>query len=390
MILEYGFENFFSFKEEVSVSFRLDSNCPESVSKGKKVSSAICIKGANGSGKTQLLKALAFLRHFSCFSFSDKPEDTIGLLPFFERNTPSKFYIEFIQYNVEYRYELEATTEAVVRERLYRKSNIKRVKIFERINNEIVSFTKSYSEINQIKLRKNASIISTLKQYEITVLDDVYIFFNSIDTNVTFSGFDIDSHDINAISRFLSNTSDKKILPFIVDFIQSCDTGVSDIQIQSYKDKDGTKIFYPVFLHQSNGKSYQVSVFNESSGTKTLFRVLVGYYMSLLIGGLLVVDEIDLSLHPHIIPKLISLFLDSETNERSAQIIFVTHDTEIMEQMGRYRTYLVTKEENESFAYRLDEIPGDLLRNDRPIRPMYDSGKIGGVPKNMRLKKKSS
>jgi hypothetical protein len=42
---------------------------------------------------------------------------------------------------------------------------------------------------------------------------------------------------------------------------------------------------------------------------------------------------------------------------------------------------LVNKEDNESFAYRLDEIPGDILRNDRPILPAYNDGKIGGIPK---------
>lgn len=382
MILEYGFKNFFSFKEEVSVSFRLNSSCHEEISQGKKVSHVLCVKGANGSGKTQLLKALAFLRHFCCHSFSDKPDDSIGLLSFFGNSTPSTFYIEFLESEIEYKYELEATTDAVIRETLYRKSNKKRIKVLERKHNEITYVINEFSETKQIKLRKNASIISTLKQYEITVLEDVYFFFSKIDANVTFSGFDEDGADLSAVSRFLSNNDDDgKILQFIIDFIQGCDTGVSDIKIKSYKDKDGAEVYFPVFIHHSDDKNHEVSVFNESSGTKVLFRKLTSYYLSLAIGGLLVVDEIDLSLHPHIVPKLISLFLDNERNKLDAQIIFVTHDTEIMEQMGRYRTYLVTKEENESFAYRLDEIPGDLLRNDRPIRPMYDSGKIGGVPK---------
>ncbi|PTT56329.1 abortive infection protein, partial [Aeromonas sp. HMWF014] len=69
------------------------------------------------------------------------------------------------------------------------------------------------------------------------------------------------------------------------------------------------------------------------------------------------------------------------TNTNQSQIIFTTHNSEIIDFLGRYRTYIVEKTENESFAYRLDEISGDILRNDRPILPIYNSGKIGGVPK---------
>jgi hypothetical protein len=52
-----------------------------------------------------------------------------------------------------------------------------------------------------------------------------------------------------------------------------------------------------------------------------------------------------------------------------------------MDTLGKYRTFLVNKENNESFGYRLDEIPGDMLRNDRLISPIYNEGKIGGIPK---------
>jgi len=45
----------------------------------------------------------------------------------------------------------------------------------------------------------------------------------------------------------------------------------------------------------------------------------------------------------------------------------------------------VNKDENKSYSYRLDEIPGDMIRNDRPIEPIYRSGKIGGVPRRYSL-----
>jgi hypothetical protein len=52
-----------------------------------------------------------------------------------------------------------------------------------------------------------------------------------------------------------------------------------------------------------------------------------------------------------------------------------------MDYLGKYRVVFVNKEDNESFLYRLDELPGDLLRNDRSIEGVYNTGKIGGRPK---------
>ena len=62
-------------------------------------------------------------------------------------------------------------------------------------------------------------------------------------------------------------------------------------------------------------------------------------------------------------------------------MIFTTHNRDILDALGKHKTILVNKEDNESYSYKLDELPGNLVRNDRPISPIYNSGKIGGVPK---------
>ena len=73
--------------------------------------------------------------------------------------------------------------------------------------------------------------------------------------------------------------------------------------------------------------------------------------------------------------------MDPEKNKMNAQLLFTTHSLEIIDITGRYRTYLVNKDENVSFAFRLDEVPGDMLRNDRSLIPAYREGRIGGVPR---------
>ena len=92
-------------------------------------------------------------------------------------------------------------------------------------------------------------------------------------------------------------------------------------------------------------------------------------------------DEFDTDFHPHMLKKIVSYFDDEKLNVHNAQMLFSTHNTNILEYLGKYRTVLINKESSESYGYRLDEIPGDIIRNDRPIAPVYNSGKIGGVPR---------
>lgn len=104
------------------------------------------------------------------------------------------------------------------------------------------------------------------------------------------------------------------------------------------------------------------------------------YFYTLDLGGILAIDEFDCNLHPDLLPKLVELFSSEESNPNHAQFIFSTHDTSIMDELGKYRVYLVNKKNNASYIYRLDELPSEILRNDRKITPLYRRRKIGGVP----------
>lgn len=380
MLLEFGFKNYFSFLEGATVSFKLDANCPTEVSAGHDFTQVIGIKGANASGKTQILKALSFVSGFCANSFSDDPDDPITLFRFYDNPEPSEFYVEFQKNGNFYRYELVATDVEVVRETLYRTKK-RQVKIFERIKNEITYTAKNATLLKYIILRKNASIISTTRQHKISIeeMGVAWDFFNFIQTNVSFAGLRESIPDINKVSKFLFDNPE--IFKFVKSFICECDNGISDIEIIPIEDPDNQTKYSPVFIHKHNGKPHPVTAITESSGTKALYRNLASYYIALKFGKLVIEDEIDRNLHPFLLSKIIDLFLNEETNPDGAQLIFSTHNTEVMDQLGRYRTYLVNKVENQSFAYRLDEIPGDILRNDRAISPSYKSGKIGGVPR---------
>ncbi|EPD8202479.1 AAA family ATPase, partial [Yersinia enterocolitica] len=69
MIYSYGFKNYFGFKEGAEVSFELNNRVPKDISMGRDVATILGVKGANGAGKTNLLKALVFLATFCTDSF---------------------------------------------------------------------------------------------------------------------------------------------------------------------------------------------------------------------------------------------------------------------------------------------------------------------------------
>ncbi|MGN6481841.1 AAA family ATPase [Luteibacter sp.] len=377
MLLEYGFKNYFSFREGAEISFKLDNNCPEHISRGEAYTPVLCVKGANAAGKTHVLRALGFLELFVTRSFARADGEHLPLKSHFDSNEPTAFYVEFMVGDHTYRYELEATETEILRETIHRTKS-KRTKILERIKNEIVHMPAKQPALKSIVLRSNASVVSTLSQHKIDVLDEVADFFESIDSNVGFGGL-YKERPIDEAGRLAHHSAELR--KFIVDFLSRCDTGVSDIRILEVDEEDGSKGYKTLFVHQSNGKDHLVSYILESTGTVKLYKTLPTYFRALKHGGVMVNDEFDMQLHPDILPLIIDLFLDPTVNTGGGQLIFSTHDSGILDKLGRYRTYLVGKEENESFTYRLTSIPGDILRNDRPIRPAYEAGKVGGVPR---------
>lgn len=379
MILEYGVKNFLSFREGATVSFRLDGNAPDHISEGRDYATILCVKGANGSGKTHLLKGLAFIANFASKSFSSDPEADIAVDTHFQSGEPAEFYVEFVSADeVTYIYELAVTKKAVLHEALYQKKKRKTM-LFERTANT-VSAVRRLGEIESINYRSNASVISTLQQHKKKEFESIHSTFSNIIFNVTQSGFrEQRAFELSNVSEFCSENP--KALDFISAFIKECDIGISKITISSDEGEDGRKKHFPVFHHFVGDHEFPVYLSTESNGTKYLFRMLLAHMLALTTGGMFIADEFDIYLHPDILPKIIGLYTDSDTNIRGAQLLFSAHNADILDICGKYRTVLVNKEHNASYAYRLDELPGDMLRNDRSISAPYKEGKLGGVPR---------
>lgn len=381
MLLEFGARNFFSFKEGFCLSLELNGNCPESISKGANVSKILCVKGANASGKTNALRALAFIKYLCTESYSAAPKSEMPFDCFFENTESTNLFCRFFLDGEKYLYEVELNKKGIISEELSLDDSSKY--IFQRKQTELKYDEEKFGDIAPLKVRNNVSVIHSAKQAEICSLDKFFTYFDNILTNVTDYG----------LSDFVSDTSsvcevykkNPNLFSKVKSFLKKADVGIVDVKIGRTINPNGNIQYYPVFMHEVEGKKFPVVMWHESSGTRKLFYDLFLYYITLERGGVLLADEFDINLHPDILPMLIDLFESEEDNSKKAQMIFSTHDTSIMDRLGKYRTYLVNKVENESFGYRLDEIPGDILnadlRNDRPISQWYRKGKLGGVPR---------
>lgn len=390
MIKRFGFKNFSSFKEGAEISFEFDGNTPESVSNGQSVGTVLGIKGANGSGKTNILKALAFLYCFVTKRMRTKQTNKHGedkirlpLQSFFYSNEPTEFYIEVINDGITYYYELDVSENGIKRELYVKEKNNKDTIFLERVGNEITQCDSEYEELKNMKLKEDQALVSLPTDFnfhnDLVDLVNLYKEFSLKMFNVGENGMKIDTDDDTADSRATFYKANPDALAFVKSVIMSGDEGVHDIKIRAIKTVSGEDVDYPVFIHEHGGKKFPLIYADESMGTKVLFNNLLKYWITLKDGGLLILDEFDIHLHAMILPGVVELFTNPKINRKNAQLIITAHNTEIIDSLGRYRTILVNKDKNESYCYRLDSI--SMLRNDRPISSFYQKGKIGGVPK---------
>ncbi len=375
MVLSFGARNFYSFRE----GFEVDLTLSKKLSNGKGFTNSFAIKGSNASGKTNVFKVLSFIRSYALDSFSNiKPDEDILIESHFSNNEPIELSIVFLQNTIEYKYELVLKKQKVISEKFYKKG--KRWTLIIWRNEKKIDSIDKYSDIKSIKLRNNVSFFSSAIQSEIKSINEFIKLFNSISTNVSAFGRDETNINYRAVTKFYYNN--KNIFAFVKEILKKSDTGIDDIEIIENENKEtGEKEYFPIFNFKVDDKIEFLTYFSQSNGTKELYLLLGYYKLALDKGSVLALDEFDIRLHPDLLPMIVDWFEDNEINKNNAQFIFSTHDNEIMNKMGKYKVAFVNKEKNKSFLYRLDEIPGDILRANRPILPVYNTGRIGGKPK---------
>lgn len=402
MLHSFAFKNFLSFRERTEVSFALtkkasahgwDATSPA----GQRLATAMAVVGANGAGKTSLIKPLAFLNWFITHSFQSQPNAHLPIKPHFSSpDEPVEFELEADDMSgTLWRYELKATPERVLHEAVYKRPNRKSAKfsyVFVREWNEaekeyaIKQEGFSLNPAEAKKVRPNASLISTAAQYGVEIAQ--HLIGAHVATNIMQVGrVDPGIGFLNASIFFFENAALKKQMETL---LRDLDFGLSGVEIRKLdfpapleiKLPEGVKLppqYLAFGVHTlKDGSRYELQMAEESSGTRTAF-VQLWYLLSVLTtGGIAVIDELESDMHPHMIEPLLDLFSSPNTNPHNAQIIFTSHSIEVMNLLGKSQVILVEKNNCESEAWRLDTMEG--VRSQDNLYAKYMSGAYGAVP----------
>ena len=402
MIHSFSCKNFYSFGESGEVSFVVNDNAPQNngyftATSGSRLSKVETIIGPNASGKTNLLKVLPFLKWLIIDSFNMKPEDPIAVQPFAfsdEKNQPTELSVVFEINGKEYNYSFTLNKQKILSEELEVTSFVSEKKgskkLFTRTWNntenrydfegENFELPKGFDNL----LRLNASVIGTAARLNHKEGQEIAKFWQTLEANTTESGSMRDPLSQNTIPHWfevLMYYSENETLKKEAEKLLSrFDLGLNGINIDKKQGANGMTTIEVQGLHMFNEQKKQLPIQYESAGTKQLFILLKTILQVLDRGGIAVLDEIDINLHPEIVLALFDLFIQPETNPKNAQLLLSTHSHLILSKLDKYQIVLVEKNENgASEAWRLDEVSG--IRADENYYSKYIAGAYGAVPK---------
>jgi hypothetical protein len=167
--------------------------------------------------------------------------------------------------------------------------------------------------------------------------------------------------------------------------LRFADLGIDDVQMMEDEDGDA-RTSAPSrrqlrLLHRVAGQEVPFDLAEESVGTQTWFALIGPTLSALRDGRILLVDEIDASLHPRLSARLLELFQDRNTNRHGAQLIFTTHDTSLLSQLNRDEVWLTEKGDSGATTLTaLAEYGGEKVRRSVNLEKAYLQGRFGAVP----------
>lgn len=426
MLIRFEVENFLSFKDRQQLSMiagkddeMAETHCvePESEVKIRLLKSA-AVFGANASGKSNLLKALLFMKHFVNNSTKiETIKERSGFEPFKldqkTVNEPSFFEISFFLGKKIYVYGFKVDSEKVLEEWLYFYPRKKKVLLFERkivedknlklSASDEIDFKYEYKFGNQFKgeknrlvslTRNNSLYLSVGAQFAHPILENVFHWFKSF----LKPGIIEETPGLTdlTINFFEENENQKKK---VISFLKSADLGIKDVSIEKIKkeqisefDKlpdvlkkeveDG-KVFDMKMIHRALVKNAEFTAnfdfSDESMGTRRIFQLAGPFFYTLMNGGVLIIDELEDSLHIELQKKLLTEFIKNSTN---AQIIFTSHNVQLLDDRLFRRDEIWFTEKKADGGTDLFSLADfkPKPRKDKSIKKGYLTGAYGALP----------
>ena len=398
MILEFSVANYLSFKDKITFSMIANS------SKGlddnyimlneKKVLKTAAVYGSNASGKSNLFKVLTtvilMLRNSNSIDINTK----LPLIPFkFDDDyldKPSEFEIKFVINDIRYVYGFVADVNKIYDEYLYFYPNGRETKIFDRTNVNDYSFPQTDEKtLNEIET-KNASnkfFLATATNWNFEKTKPVYEFL----TNNIVTCVNLEELKAMSFNAYMENKDSLKT--FAIDFLKKTDFNIEDYKISKIDIPKELLTAIPELLTMNERpKAYQVlfkhkgsknflSLEEESLGTQIVFAFIPFIADTLKNKKVLVIDELDKSLHPYLVQYIVEIFNNSEFNKNGSQLIFNTHDTNLLDlNILRRDQIWFTEKNKENGVSDLYPLSDFSVRKQENVEKGYMLGKYGAVP----------
>ncbi|BDT69821.1 hypothetical protein os1_40130 [Comamonadaceae bacterium OS-1] len=412
MLVEFRTKNFRSLRDEqvLSLVASTDKTLLDTHALGTGLKAAphvlksAVVYGANASGKSNLVKALQFMRGVVLQSAALQPGQTFDRLQPFKLDAtsgsqPTAFEVTFVLGGVRYQYGFAMDAQRIVGEQLLVYKAFKPQRWFERHFDaesgkdvyEFGSGLKGAKNLWEGATRPNALFLAVAVQLNSEALRPVYDWFAN--RLVIFNEQTPLSPQFSV--HMLKQEAQRKA---ICAFLQAADTSIADIEVATQQamvhtinfdlatgkreETAGEQAVEEVRFHHVTEQGKAVfDLADESSGTRNLL-FLTGPILDILNKGLtLVVDELDTSLHTLLVQALVRLFHRPEVNTGGAQLVFTTHDTSLLDAYGLFRRdqiwFMEKRPDQSSSLYPLLDFSP---RKNEALERGYLQGRYGALP----------
>lgn len=414
MLVEFTVGNFKSFRDKTTFSMiaanissedpAIDTGNVIPISKNLRLLKSAAVYGANASGKSNLGAALHFMRDFVLNSASEviTPFES-GLEPFLldwqTRERPSFFEMVFLLEGRQYRYGFEVDKAQVVSEWLFHVPRTKEVALFVREGQQITP-RSGFKEGRGLKekTRKEALFLSVTALFNGTTAQQIQVWLDdfAIETGLQ------DDHFREFTGNCLRDPKQREVL---LGFIRKLDLGVEEIVVpeppsaeilpkhwsENTRNRFLAEMPQEIYVRHLVKASAEASADpsnyvlldldkQESQGTRKLISMAGPLWSILNHGHVLFVDELDARLHPLMTRRIIELFHSPLTNPKGAQLIFATHDTNLLDKTLFRRDQIWFAEKDRQGATHLASLAEFRVRSDAAFEKQYLEGRYGAIP----------
>jgi len=413
MLVKFTVGNFLSFKEKVTIDMNASSltelrneNILSTSVPNVSLLKSVVAFGANSSGKSNLFKAIKFVKKFIQNSSKDSQADEEIDIEAFRLSTdsidePSYFEIEIVFDDTKYRYGFEVDRKCIQKEWLYFTKKSKEYLLFER-NNQSILIGKKYDSASENLVnntRENALFLSLCAQLNIEIAIDI---IKDLGNLKYISGIN-DSRTIDFTVKLLN---DPEYNVIVNNFIKGANLGFKQIKTENVElteemlSKSGVpKELHKMFLERNNdnvvittehtvydanleakGSTYFNLMANESLGTRKLFSLAGPIIDAIINGKTLIIDEFDARLHPLLGKAIIKLFNSNENSK--AQLLLASHNSHYINSSTKLfrRDQVIIFEKDEYGQTTFETLNDKKIRKDASFEKDYLSGKYDGIP----------